>query len=48
MLSLLHEAIAASASFAPCTEFMGAERAEPQGCVRIRGSDGDWFEVEVD
>jgi L-2-hydroxyglutarate oxidase LhgO len=46
MLSLLGEAEAAGASLAPCTEFVGAERAEPYWRVRTRGSDGDEFEVD--
>lgn len=46
MLSLQGEAEAQGAALAPCTEFVGAERAGPHWRVRTRGSDGEAFEVD--
>ena len=46
MLSLQGEAEAAGAALAPCTEFVGAERAGPFWRVRTRGADGEAFEVD--
>lgn len=46
MLSLQGEAEAAGAALAPCSEFIGAERAGPFWRVRTRGSDGNEFEVD--
>jgi L-2-hydroxyglutarate oxidase LhgO len=46
MLSLQGEAEDAGAVLAPCTEFVGAERAGRHWRVRTRGNDGDEFEVD--
>ncbi len=46
LLSLQGEAEEFGAALAPCTEFVGAERAGPVWRVRTRGSDGNEFEVD--